>query len=105
MQLNQGFVLEDDMVTYTDQQVAIPIFYLEDTYNENDQLDFFEGKENRLIEIHGIEKDNEIYPYELILSTEEVVYEPENPFYLLNGGIENVSFWKNNALLCRSRKT
>ncbi|MEN2466491.1 HAMP domain-containing sensor histidine kinase [Ornithinibacillus sp. FSL M8-0202] len=104
VQLNQGFVLEDDMVTYTDQQVAIPIFYLEDTYNENDQLDFFEGKENRLIEIHGIEKDNEIYPYELILSTEEVVYEPENPFYLLNGGIENVSFWKNNALAAEAEK-
>ncbi|MFS0673554.1 sensor histidine kinase [Ornithinibacillus sp. 179-J 7C1 HS] len=102
IKLERAFVGEGDLLTFTEEEFFIPIYYLEDTYQENERIDYFEGKEDHLIEIHSINKNGEIYPYELMLSKEEFTYETQipssNPF-MWNNSIENVSYWKNNVLM------
>lgn len=101
VKLTKVFVSENDVIkNYTYQSFIIPLFYLVDTFNDNETFDLFEGKGNRLIEIHGVEKNEVVYPYEILLrSTEESIHDNQkNPFNIIDGGLEGVIFWKNDLL-------
>jgi signal transduction histidine kinase len=100
VKLNGGVIYEEELIKSTDQSFTISILYLAEAYDDKEPADFFEGKEESWIEIHGIEKNEVIYPYEIVLSTEGIIYETfENPraFYSLEGR-EGVGYWKNDVL-------
>ncbi|WP_067842776.1 sensor histidine kinase [Amphibacillus sediminis] len=93
------FVYQNDEIEYLNESLMIPIFYLENTYNPNEQFDLLKDKQNHVIEIYAIEKDDIYFPYELFLRTEETVLEWQGPLpFRLNEGIDNVDYWKNNIL-------
>ncbi|GIO28310.1 sensor histidine kinase [Ornithinibacillus bavariensis] len=98
VKLYNRFVSENSKINFTEESISIPIYYLENMYDDNEQIAIFKEKEKQVIEIHGLEKDGVIYPYELISSTEESLYEAKTPFYMLDGGLDNVDYWKNNLL-------
>lgn len=105
VEIKDGFLKEKDEVTYTGETVKIPIFYLVNNNQEN-PFDFTNEKEKNLIEVHGIEKNKQFYPFKVILGTEDSIYERKNPFYILDGGneSESVSYWDNKVLETKVEK-
>ncbi|SDZ57350.1 HAMP domain-containing protein [Evansella caseinilytica] len=97
----EELVAEEDDINYMDHSFVIPIFYLAATYDDNEQLDVFEEKEDHWIDIHGIEKNGVFFPYKVVLSPGIYIYENKNPYYMLDGGLDDVSYWKNNVLAAK----
>lgn len=95
IELNGIFELEDELVTYSDDNFVIPIVYLENSFEVSQQLDGLKDYENHQMEIRGVEIQEEFFPYEIILSKDEV--EP-TPFTRLESGIEGIIYWRNDAL-------
>ncbi|MCM3547695.1 HAMP domain-containing sensor histidine kinase [Shouchella clausii] len=95
IELNGIFELEDELVTYSDDNFVIPIVYLENSFEVSQQLDGLKDYENHQMEIRGVEIQEEFFPYEIILSKDEV--EP-TPFTRLESGIEGIIYWRNDDL-------
>lgn len=98
MEIENFYISENEEYDYNNDTVSIPLMYMENAFNNNEQLSSLSEYVNHQIEVHGIQKGEDYYPYEIILSKDESSTEL-NTIRSSIDVIDNILYWKNDDLL------
>ena len=101
IEIENSYISLDGEYNFNNETESIPVTYLDNFFDSNEQLTSLNDYKNHQIEVHGVQVGEDYYPYEVIISKEES--SPDLNTIMSSDLIDNLFYWKNDLFLEKAK--